>query len=350
VYAALRQLWGVAPLLLRACGERMPARWRRGALGRHVLGCGVAACEVAVGGWRALVGWLTSAGRRRGWAEGRARYEARLQGKVGGRKAWGRGARGRDAKAGRRGREMSDKISDVSEAEEAQAREAWRRRHERDSAVPCAQAFDVQARTHRDRYDGMARPASRDESVALLAQLAQLSQLSQPPQLSQLPAVASGEETKGAKGAALLGLFAESRSRPLKTGCALPQRWAQRGTARELRAEARPGEFFVWQVGLWVARGQRVRVLRCSLPSVRWSKVAGATGQRGGRTYPLEMAATAEAANASLPAPPRVSCLSLGGRGGQGERPVPMHMHVHSMHIPRRGPRIPVHSINRAFI
>ena len=313
MYAALRRLWGVMPLLLRAWGERIPARWRRGALGRRVLACGVAACEVAVAGWRTLMGWLTSAGRRKGWAEGRARYEARMQGKAGGRKAEGRGA-----KAERRGREMTGDIPEAEEAQEAQAREAWRRRHERDSAVPCARAFDVQARTHRDRYDSMARPASRVESAALLAHLAQLSRL------SQLSAAALGEETKGAKGAALLGLFAESRLRPLKTGCALPQRWAQRGTARELRAEARPGEFFTWQVGLWVARGQSVRVLRCSLPSVRWSAAAGAAGQRGGRTYPPEVAATEEAANTSLPVPPRVSCLSLGGRGGQGEHPVPI--------------------------
>ena len=61
----------------------------------------------------------------------------------------------------------------MHEAQEAQAREAWRRRHERDSAVPCARAFDVQARTHRDRYDSMARPASRGESAALLAHLDQ---------------------------------------------------------------------------------------------------------------------------------------------------------------------------------
>ena len=49
-------------------------------------------------------------------------------------------------------------------------------------------------------------------------------------------------------------------------------RWAKRrGRSAELRSSARPGEFFVWQVGVW-APAAALRVTNSSLASARWMR------------------------------------------------------------------------------
>eukprot|EP00966_Prymnesium_polylepis_P246711 5705997-Prymnesium_polylepis.1 len=98
----------------------------------------------------------------------------------------------------------------------------WIRRAQ--AKAPCVPVSGIQARTHADLVDSMEAPALSSEMAALLA---------------QKPAEPS---------ATRFLVFAESRSRPLKTTCALPERWAKRGRAA-LRAHAQPGEFFVFQLG-----------------------------------------------------------------------------------------------------
>ena len=45
-------------------------------------------------------------------------------------------------------------------------------------------------------------------------------------------------------------IYMEDRSHPLKSACELPRRWALREPSLELSSSARPGEFFVFQIGI----------------------------------------------------------------------------------------------------
>jgi hypothetical protein len=49
-------------------------------------------------------------------------------------------------------------------------------------------------------------------------------------------------------------LFPEDRERPIRMTDDLPLRWAQRGPSGTFAGEARRGEFYVFQVGVWAAR------------------------------------------------------------------------------------------------
>jgi hypothetical protein len=103
----------------------------------------------------------------------------------------------------------------------------WHNAHVRgrESLLPRATAFDIQARTHADRFDSMDRPATQLE-------------------LRQM------QSTPPPSPAAPMLLFPEDRRFPAKLSCQLPERWARTGPSRAISLTARPGEFFVWQVSV----------------------------------------------------------------------------------------------------
>ena len=157
------------------------------------------------------------------------------------------------------------------------------------SHLRAAVHFDNQARTHADRFDAMERPATASEEAFALQR------------------AGLGRGVDGRLRAKPYVLFAEQRTRPLKSSCALPQRWAskswwaRRGGAgasgdgpATLRSTARPGEFFVWQVGVWAAADDDVNVLSCSMAAARYSPP-------------------------SRREPPPLRCLSLNGTSAHGE-------------------------------
>jgi hypothetical protein len=88
--------------------------------------------------------------------------------------------------------------------------------------------------------------------------------------------IATAEETKGlvakSPGLAYL-LFPEDRTRAIRMTDDLPLCWVRRGPGEEFRGEARPGEFYVFQVGLFAAR-QSIEDL-----GVRVSDLAASQGQ-----------------------------------------------------------------------
>jgi hypothetical protein len=69
--------------------------------------------------------------------------------------------------------------------------------------------------------------------------------------------IATAEETRSLldqhPGAAYL-LFPEDRTRSIRMADDLPERWIARGANGPVTGEARPGEFFVFQIGVWAAR------------------------------------------------------------------------------------------------
>ena len=48
-------------------------------------------------------------------------------------------------------------------------------------------------------------------------------------------------------------LFPEDRQRPIRMLEALPHRWIESGSGSSFRGQARPGEFYVFQIGLFAA-------------------------------------------------------------------------------------------------
>ena len=91
--------------------------------------------------------------------------------------------------------------------------------------------------------------------------------------------IATAEETRALldrhPGAAYL-LFPEDRTRSIRMTDDLPERWIAAGANGPLTGEARPGEFFVFQIGVWAARR--------ALDSVR--VVFYPLGRRGGHAIP----------------------------------------------------------------
>ena len=111
-------------------------------------------------------------------------------------------------------------------------------------------------------------------------------------------------------------LFAESRNDPLKTRCALPRRWGLAGPRQELRSTARPGEFFVWHVGVW-SRDLSVEVRNCSLRSAQWSSTSNvdrSTARGQGVTDAAEGARGVSPGASELD----LRCISIRGVGHDG--------------------------------
>ena len=138
----------------------------------------------------------------------------------------------------------------------------WHRKHARRlESLPIARVFDVQARTHADRFGEMERPATVAELRAVLdaaAAKAAAKAAAAAAAHATAAAKASGGKASGARASTSSPqahpprwlLFPESRSHPFRTSGELPERWARRGPAKGLFSHARLGEFFVWQVGL----------------------------------------------------------------------------------------------------
>lgn len=93
-------------------------------------------------------------------------------------------------------------------------------------ALPEAQVREIQARGEFHRMDPMEVVATEEEEAALLGRHPDASYL----------------------------LFPEDREHTIRMFEELPYRWIQRGPGDELRGEARPGEYYVWQVGVYAAR------------------------------------------------------------------------------------------------
>jgi len=75
-------------------------------------------------------------------------------------------------------------------------------------------------------------------------------------------------------------VFAEAREWPLKSDCALPQRWAQgrEGGGGAVAGTVRPGEYFAFQLGVW-APVSAATVLNATLDSsANWVRSAGGGG------------------------------------------------------------------------
>ena len=117
---------------------------------------------------------------------------------------------------------------------EPTAQAAWLQRYKlapaqlqsgRWKSLPVANVPEIQARTDFDRFDPMEVIATREETSKLLAMHA---------------------------GRPFL-LFPEERQFPIRMTDDLPLRWIQRGPLDEFQGEARPGEFFVFQVGALAA-------------------------------------------------------------------------------------------------
>ena len=192
---------------------------------------------------------------------------------------------------------------------------------------------DIQARTHRDRYDAMERPATKVELARHLRAAAAMAaafeeehhgtgfpaaeaevdvppadlagsllELDARPQQQQQKAAATrasastysgerrqrrqlGQQAGGAAAASSAPsrfrpapsaapmpwlLFPESRQWPLKTSCELPERWANSKPSRSLATRARLNESFSWQVGVFASSAADVKVLSASLVSAAW--------------------------------------------------------------------------------
>ena len=156
--------------------------------------------------------------------------------------------------------------------------------------MPRARVLDVQARTHADRFDSMERAATAAEAAALVA---------------AEPAAAAAAGAAPPPPSVLL--FPEHRQYPLKLTCALPQRWAARGRAGgAMRSSVRPGEFFVWQIGVY-APSRDVRILNASLPLARWR-----AAEQAARLAPPPDGALAAALS--------LHSFSTGGVGHRGQR------------------------------
>ena len=92
--------------------------------------------------------------------------------------------------------------------------------------LPEARVLELQARTEFDRFDPMEVVATADEVAALLAKHPDSDYL----------------------------VFPEDRTRPIKMPDDLPVSWTQTGPAAGFSGEARPGENYWFQLGVWAAR------------------------------------------------------------------------------------------------
>ncbi len=113
-------------------------------------------------------------------------------------------------------------------------------------ALPEASVKEIQARTEFERFDPMEVIARWDETSKLI--------MKQP-------------------GKPFL-LFPEERQFPIRMTDDLPLRWIQKGPSEEFRGEARRGEFYVFQVGIFACRSD-VRIL--SIDSSDLKSTKGAT-------------------------------------------------------------------------
>ena len=222
--------------------------------------------------------------------------------------------------------------------------EEWAARWARDAALPRVSAFDIQARTHADRFDSMDRPATAAQLAEHLAErAAAASQQTSAALEAKLeaarrsgvrlheaaaafePAVSAGFGSPPPPPPFLL--YPEHRTRPLKLPCQLPERWALSKPATALASHARPNEFFVWQVGLYAAADD-VTLLNCShAPSHASSAAAASPSPYLPRTFPEpspngRTLSHAPSHASSAAAAPQLHCFNLGGVGHDGQ---PLH-------------------------
>ncbi len=121
---------------------------------------------------------------------------------------------------------------------------AWREALGEWQSLPPARLLEIQARTDFDRFDPMEIIATEEETADLLAEHADATYL----------------------------LFPEGRRYPIRMFDDLPQRWIGRGPSSAFRGQARPGEHYTFQIGVWAA-GQPVEGLE-----VRFTDLAAAGG------------------------------------------------------------------------
>ena len=182
--------------------------------------------------------------------------------------------------------------------------EAWHRVHARSAArLPVVRVFDVQARTHSDRFGDMERPATSAELASMLSSAvmgakaaAEAASVTAAAGARRRLRVPGGDTRAPPSRTPRWHLFPESRAHVLRTmgktldprlgpacicslrrpllptgtSCELPERWARRGPAGGLHSQARLGEFYVWQVGVLAPETHDVRVLDCGLASASW--------------------------------------------------------------------------------
>jgi len=92
--------------------------------------------------------------------------------------------------------------------------------------LPHAEVIAIQARTDFDRFDPMEVIATEEETAQLLAKFPERNYL----------------------------IFPEDRSFPIKMFERLPYRWVQIGPSDKFLGQAQPGEFFVFQLGIFASR------------------------------------------------------------------------------------------------
>jgi hypothetical protein len=185
--------------------------------------------------------------------------------------------------------------------------EAWYRAHAHSVArLPVVRVFDVQARTHSDRFGDMERPATSAELASMLssavmgtkaaAKTASVTAAARARRRLRVPGGDTRAPPSRTPRIHSWHLFPESRTHVLRmkgetldprlgpacmcslrryflptgTGCELPERWARRGPTSGLYSHARLGEFYVWQVGVLAPETLDVRVLDCGLASASW--------------------------------------------------------------------------------
>ena len=91
--------------------------------------------------------------------------------------------------------------------------------------LPATTVLEIQARSERDRFDPMEVIATAEETDALLARHKDSSYL----------------------------LFPEDRSRPIRMTDDLPLCWIDRGPSNAFRGQAKRGEFYTFQIGVFAA-------------------------------------------------------------------------------------------------
>jgi len=106
--------------------------------------------------------------------------------------------------------------------------------------LPAAKVVAIEARTQFDRFDPMEVIATKEEIETLLAAHPDAPYL----------------------------VFPEDREHPIRMTDDLPVRWIELGPRQEFRGEAQPGEFYVFQLGVWAAR-QAIDNLEASFSDLR---------------------------------------------------------------------------------
>ena len=144
--------------------------------------------------------------------------------------------------------------------------------------LPCIEADLVQSRSAFEHIGEMERPADLSEVQEMMRRWQQrqpgIGAGAASPPTSSGP---SPPNTESASAGPSVLLFPESRMRPLRTSCALPHRWAHKGPTSALHSSARPGEFFVWHVGVH-AVARNLSVVNCSMISAKWQLVSRSDG------------------------------------------------------------------------